>query len=611
MSSKKWFISFFISFLLIIGGYALFNILVDPFGLFGDVIFDWHSYEMTSNPRVAKIAYLDKNYKNYDSYVVGFSNTSSIPVESLNKYFGGSFYNLFMYGSDMYDIEKICEYIVDNYEVKNLIVNVFISNATEYNIEIDDLYDNLHGKLEGASLPSFYADYMFLTPEHALEKIKAKEEDTYLSQSFDVFVAETGTYDKKSRDAEPIRSLDEYYEAYPVFKNYPYSEIQMNEIDNALKSVKKIKELCDENGINVQFVSSPVYSEYLTCFSKDQVEEFFTKLADITPYWGFISNSITDEPRFFYDGTHIRNALGTMMVAKMAGATDIYIPDDFGRYITRENVADYLKTLWDTSNNTSEYTKRVPVLIYHSISKTDSGAAVVSEREFKKQLSAIKLAGFNTVTIDDMINYVEKGIELPKNPICITFDDGYLDNYEIAFPLLKQYNMKATMFVIGSSIGNNGKYKDTEHTSIPHFTYEQAKEMIDSGLVSIQSHTYDMHQWAPFENLDEEYVRENINQLDIETEKEYIEALREDAKILKEKLYDNLGVDVTALAFPGGYYNRLANVILEEEGIKVTFSTEEGVNELVKGLPQTLYSLKRFNMTEGMNLIQLLAKIRK
>jgi hypothetical protein len=61
MSSKKWFIAFVISFVVIICGYALFNMLVDPFGVFGDAIYDWYSYDMTVNPRAAKIAYLDKH----------------------------------------------------------------------------------------------------------------------------------------------------------------------------------------------------------------------------------------------------------------------------------------------------------------------------------------------------------------------------------------------------------------------------------------------------------------------------------------------------------------------------------------------------------------------
>ena len=120
-----------------------------------------------------------------------------------------------MYGADMMDVEKICEYVIDNYKVKNLIVNVFISNATNYNVGSTAVQDTLHGKVLNESLPSYYAKYMFLKPEHALEKLKAVEKDVYLAESFDVFDPETGAYDKKKRDSEPIRSLTDYYEAYP------------------------------------------------------------------------------------------------------------------------------------------------------------------------------------------------------------------------------------------------------------------------------------------------------------------------------------------------------------------------------------------------------------
>ena len=147
MSSKKWFVAFVISFLITIGAYATVNIFVDPFGVFGDYILDWYSYEMTKNPKVAKISYLDKYKNNYDSYVVGVTNTSSLPVEELNKYFNANFYNTFFYGQDMYDIEKMCEHLLNNYEVKNLIVDVFIANMSEYNVEIHELYDNFHAKV--------------------------------------------------------------------------------------------------------------------------------------------------------------------------------------------------------------------------------------------------------------------------------------------------------------------------------------------------------------------------------------------------------------------------------------------------------------------------------
>ncbi len=54
--------------------------------------------------------------------------------------------------------------------------------------------------------------------------------------------------------------------------------------------------------------------------------------------------------------------------------------------------------------------------------------------------------------------------------------------------------MKATIFAIGVSIGKD-TYKDTDHAMTPHFGAAEMQEMVDSGLISIQSHTYDMHQW--------------------------------------------------------------------------------------------------------------------
>ena len=87
--------------------------------------------------------------------------------------------------------------------------------------------------------------------------------------------------------------------------------------------------------------------------------------------------------------------------------------------------------------------------------------------------------------------------------------------------------------------------------------------------------------------------------------------VQKDYQKIKDELHSNLGVETVAMAYPTGVYNTLANAILSQEGIKVTFSVEEGVNEVVKGLPQSLYSLKRFNMTEGMSLLTLLSKVRK
>ncbi|MBQ7935236.1 MAG: polysaccharide deacetylase family protein, partial [Clostridia bacterium] len=195
---------------------------------------------------------------------------------------------------------------------------------------------------------------------------------------------------------------------------------------------------------------------------------------------------------------------------------------------------------------------------------------------------------------------------LPEKPVCITIDDGYLSNYEIAWPILKQYGMKATIFAIGSSVGDTQYYKDTLYPITPHFSYEEAEEMLLSGVIDLQSHTYDMHQWAPFETGDA--IRSSMLPFNNETEEDYAEALYADMETYKKWMQQELGRDFCALAYPSGYYNELVEVLVHQEGIPVTLSTDtDSRNVLVRGLPQSLYALCRFNVTDHTTAEELLS----
>ena len=126
-------------------------------------------------------------------------------------------------------------------------------------------------------------------------------------------------------------------------------------------------------------------------------------------------------------------------------------------------------------NDTLAEGYRIPVLMYHAVSDYTWGIPelFVSPVKLEEQLQAMQEGGFTAVTFEDLdhIDEIEK-------PVMLTFDDGYDDNYTELFPLLKKYNVKATVFVIVNDLGKNHK-----------LTREQVKEMSDSGLVSIQSHT--------------------------------------------------------------------------------------------------------------------------
>ena len=118
---------------------------------------------------------------------------------------------------------------------------------------------------------------------------------------------------------------------------------------------------------------------------------------------------------------------------------------------------------------------QVPVFMYHAVSDYLWGIPelFVSPAKLETQLQAIVEGGYTPITFEDLDH-----IEEIEKPVLLTFDDGYDDNYTELFPLLKQYGVKATVFVIVNDLGKAHK-----------LTKAQVKEMSDSGLVSIQSHT--------------------------------------------------------------------------------------------------------------------------
>ena len=609
MSSKKWVLVFLVTVLVLAALLAGLNLAVDPFGAFGDRLLSWFSYDETNNPRVAKFSYLEQHHDEYDSYILGCSSTSSFPVDAFNEAYGASFYNLIMYGADMRDCEKIAQYLVEHYEVKNLILNVYLDNGLTYDEESDRLTKNLHYKEDpDTSVLSYYTRYLFADPRYALAKLNALRTDTILPQTFDVFDERTGCYDKRVRDAEPIGSEERYLESYPVFADYPHQTLSLPYTEQCMQSVAAIKTLCEKAGVNLTVAAGPVYAEYLKNYEPETVAQFYRSLAQVTPFWDFSSSSVSCEMRYFYDGTHFRNNVGEMICARMTGRTDFWIPDDFGTYVTADTPEDYfLNVLSPAALSADEISTQVPILMYHHLSEDVTNSEMVSPEQFEAQIRALSEAGYTGVSFDELQAYVLRGEPLPENPVVITFDDGYRSNYTLAYPILQKYGMKATIFAVGVSFGTD-HYKDTDYAITPHFGAAEAAEMTASGLISIQSHTYDMHQWPPYETGSA--VRENILQLSSESEEAYVQALTEDFTRSRALLEDATGRPVDVLAYPAGQYSTLAQVTLQSLGVHVTLSTNPGVNTVVKGLPQTLYAMLRFGITEDVSPEALLDMIR-
>ena len=610
MNAKKWVLTFLLLALVLVLGLAAFNYVTDPFAAFGDRFLNWFSYDETNNPRVAKISYLEQHHDEYDSYILGCSSTSSLQVSDFNKLYDANFYNLIMYGADMRDCEKIADYLIEHYEVNHLVLNVYLDNGFTYDDETDRLTRNLHYLTDpDTSALSFYTRYLFCDPRYGFAKLKNLRNDRLLPQSFDVFNEVTGEYDKRVRDVEPIGSMDTYLEAYPVFADYPKTgDFVLGQTENCMKSVAAIKERCEAADVELVVVAAPVYIDYFQNFQAEDVANFYASLAKVTDFWDFSCSSVSCEPRYFYDATHFRNAVGSMIAARIAGDDSVYIPDDFGTYVTADTPSSYFSEVLQATALPDETVSRdVPVLMWHNLAEESSGDMTISVDTFRAQIEALHEAGFKTVSLQQLYDYVHFGTELPEKPIVLTFDDGYFSNYEYAYPILREYGMQATIFAIGVSVGKD-TYKDTDHAMTPHFGADEAREMVDSGLISVQSHTFDMHQWPPFEDGNAQ-VRETLLPFDGEADADYEAAVEADFAESRELLESITGQPVNALAFPEGAYVTLTQDALRSAGAELTFTTVRAVNTVVKGLPQSLCAMPRFGMTESTDMTALVAEL--
>ena len=606
MNGPKWLILFLSALLLTFLVWGIFNILADPFGVFGDVLLHWDAYAQTLNPRIGKTEYLQNRFDEFDSYIIGSSSAASYLPETLESYTEGKYYNLFHYGADIDYDKTLITWLLEKDEVRHIVWVLGLSEA-DTPAEKSGLTDKAHYTLTGENPIAFYTDFLFASPSFAVEKILSRCKDTKMPQAFDVFIPTDGTYDKRLRDAESIGDLNAY-----LAKNggdfVPLTTVrELQYVEECASAVAEIRQLCDAAGTELTVILSPVSDAQLQGYTNDSLNYYFTALAQVTEYWNFSISPITYDARYFYDTTHTRNAAADMVLARIYEA-DAYYPDSFG-ILCGNGYAQTAEWMKDAVSavDVSDYTANVPILLYHHLDpEAQENGTTLHPATFASHVKLLSAHGYTPVTFAQIIAYVEKGEPLPEKPILITFDDGYLSNYEYAYPILSEYGWPASIFVIGSSFGHYETYKDTENPITPHFGQPEAADMLTSGLITLHSHTWDMHQWKPYETG--ENIRETILPLPQETEDDYIAALTEDIAAQKKLFRENGIPESTVLAFPSGKYTQLTDAVLLENGCKVTVTTDStGTNTIICGLPQSLLDLGRLNVAADITPEMLLS----
>ncbi len=235
----------------------------------------------------------------------------------------------------------------------------------------------------------------------------------------------------------------------------------------------------------------------------------------------------------------------------------------------------------------------LPVIMYHSILKDEAraGPYVLSPAALEADLDYLTHHGYETVTVQMLIDYVDGVGELPEKPVLITFDDGFYNNYLYAYPLLQERGMQAVVSVIGEQ---TALYTESgqENAYWSYLSAGRLAEMQESGVFEIGSHSYALHDNAGRKGCLKKWG---------EGRAAYEALLTQDTQKVQRLL---AGAGVTppvCYAYPYGAYSEETEQILQGMGFRCTLSCEERPNQVLRGDPESLYLLGRYNRPSGLS----------
>lgn len=195
----------------------------------------------------------------------------------------------------------------------------------------------------------------------------------------------------------------------------------------------------------------------------------------------------------------------------------------------------------------------VPILVYHHFAEKCQSLLCMPTGIFDKQMKYLKNHGYRVITLGELLGFLRYRHAIPKKSVAITIDDGYRSAYQIAYPILKKYGFKATLFI----------YTDFIESSSSAMTYEQLREMKVDGF-EVGSHSLSHADLT--------------KKMKGESEEAYEARIKKELVTSKKIIDRKLGQRTRYLSLPYGNYNNKVLSLCEQVGYKMALSVKRGGN---------------------------------
>ncbi len=247
----------------------------------------------------------------------------------------------------------------------------------------------------------------------------------------------------------------------------------------------------------------------------------------------------------------------------------------------------------------------VPILMYHNLTTdiSEISAMTITQDRFRQDMEFLQQYGFTPLLSADLINIKAGAKPMPEKPVMITFDDGYESNYTLGYPVLKETGMRATISVITSHLrdGSGSGYDSS-------MIWPQLKEMYDSGIVDVGSHTNALHN----EESVGQFIEGGANGIQRHAGEDYSAyqlRVGNDIAASVRSIRTHLGEDtkVWYFSYPLGETDSWFGQVLLDHGFYVSTTTRPRTADIAAGL----YGLPRYRITMQQSVSQLLQSTKK